>query len=342
MKRVDGYGPLLTSLTWTLLGSVACIAIGCPAAYAQTDLRVTCLPDRAVALPGDNVLLNVWVGSPSGGVNDGVTYQWIVSGGNLDRSSAAAVKWNLAGAAIERRHTASVDVQVNGTSAGTCSLGVWVAEPRPSAPASPSGAPSGLQLRGEYITRRAFIRAGQVGEAGFGLYSYFLMREPATSSEVARATSFVKAFLDVLVGVADQENYVERSRLNGSYLPVTADPPSGLDARQRASWAIEHYDYDHARRLLSLYPTLTGNGPFILAAPAPLRTTVRPMLPWDFGVVAEPAIPEAVSRFLNQAAQLYDWQNQSALQRLRDQLLTAVAGMFVGRTTAENWLPLIQ
>jgi hypothetical protein len=66
------------------------------------------------------------------------------------------------------------------------------------------------------------------------------------------------------------------------------------------------------------------------------------MLPWDFSVVAEPAIPEAVSRFLNQAAQLYDWQNQSALQTLRDRLLTAVAGMFVGRTTAETWLPLVQ
>lgn len=342
MNRVGGHGLLLRSYRCTVLCTVAWIAFGSSTAHAQDNLLITCLPDRAVSLPGDDVRLDVWVRSPSGPVITGVTYQWTVSGGTLDRASAAAARWSLAGTAIERRHTASVDVRVNGTTAGSCSLGVWLAEPPASGATSPSGAAPGRQLRGEYVTRRAFIRAGQVGETGFGLYSYFLMREPATPSDVARATSFVKAFLDVLVGVADQENYVERRRLNGSYLPVTADPPSGLNAQQRALWAIEHYDYEHARRLLSLYPTLTGNGPFIVATPAPLRTTVRPMLPWDFSVVAEPAIPEAVNRFLNQAAQLYDWQNQSALQTLRDRLLTTVAGMFVGRTTAENWLQLIQ
>src|SRR6185295_18651549 len=101
--------------------------------------------------------------------------------------------------------------------------------------------------------------------AGLGLYSYFLMREPTTAADEERAASFVTAFLDVLVGVADQENYVERRRLNGSYLPVTVDPPQGLTNADRAAWVLAHYDYEHARLLLSLYPTLTGRGPFVIA-----------------------------------------------------------------------------
>jgi hypothetical protein len=66
------------------------------------------------------------------------------------------------------------------------------------------------------------------------------------------------------------------------------------------------------------------------------------MLPWDFSQAESAAIAEGVRRFLNQAAQLYDWQNQSALQIMRDRLLTAVAGLFVGRAEAENWIQIVR
>ena len=66
------------------------------------------------------------------------------------------------------------------------------------------------------------------------------------------------------------------------------------------------------------------------------------MLPWDFSQIDDDAIREHVGRFLNQAAQLYDWQNQAALPKLREQLLTAVAGMFVGRAAAENWMQIVR
>jgi hypothetical protein len=120
------------------------------------------------------------------------------------------------------------------------------------------------------------------------------------------------------------------------------DPPQGLNGQQTAAWTLGHYDYEHAKRMLSLYPTLTGIGPFIVAVPAPLRSPVKPMLPWDFSQVESASIDQGVSRFLNQAAQLYDWQNQGALPRLREQLLTAVAGMFVGRSTAETWMQIVR
>ena len=322
-----------------LLVVAACIAAGSATLSAQDgDLRVACLPDKAVALPTDDVTLNLWVASSSGPVTDNVAVQWRVSAGQIERQLRSA-RWTLAGAPVERRQTATADVQVNGVAAGTCSVGVWVVEP--PAASAPGSAPA-PRLRGEYITRRAFIRTGQVGEQGFGLYSYFLMREPASPSEKSRAAAFVAAFLDVLVAVADQENYVERRQLNGSYMPVTNDLPQGLTVQQRAAWALDHYDYEHAKRLLSLYPTLTGTGPFILAVPAPLRTPIKPMLPWDFSQLSDAAIPEGIGRFLNQAAQLYDWQNQNALPKLRDQLLTAVAGMFVGRAAAENWLSIVR
>jgi hypothetical protein len=307
-----------------------------PSLAQDGSLRVSCLPDKAVAFPGETVLVNAWVASPSGAVTDRVTAQWRVSAGRIDSQNAVA-RWSLEGAPVDRRQTAEVDVDVGGARAGSCSLGVWVAEP--SSTGDPS---SGVRLRGEFITRRAFLRREQVGEAGFGLYSYFLMREPATASDKARAASFITAFLDVLVGVADQENYVERRRLNGSYLPTTVDPPRGLAAEQRAAWALDHYDYEHANAFLSLYPTLTGTGPFIVAVPAPLRAPVKPMLPWDFSEIDDAAIAAGVSRFLNQAAQLYDWQNQGALPKLREQLLTAVAGMFVGRAAAENWMQIVR
>jgi hypothetical protein len=115
-----------------------------------------------------------------------------------------------------------------------------------------------------------------------------------------------------------------------------------LSGQERTAWAIERYDFERAKAFLSLYPMLTGPGPFIVAVPAPLRSSVKPMLPWDLSQVEAAAIPDGVSRFLNQAAQLYDWQNQGALPKLRDQLLTAVAGMFVGRASAESWMQIVR
>jgi hypothetical protein len=297
----------------------------------QDALRVSCLPEKAVGLPGETIAVHVWVASDAGAVTRNVIVRWAVTAGHIDDQSPVT-RWRLDGAEVDRRHTATVEVTVDGKPAGSCSLGVWIAE-------DSSG---GVRLRGEYITRRAFLRTGQVGEPGFGLYSYFLMREPSNASDQARAATFVRAFLDVLVAVADQENYVERRQLNGSYMPVTMDPPQGLTAQGRNAWTLEHYDYDHAKRLLSLYPTLTGQGPFIVAVPAPLRLQVKPMLPWDFSQFDSGAIADGVSRFLNQAAQLYDWQNQGSLQKLRDQVLTTVAGMFVGRAAAESWMSMVR
>lgn len=331
-------GALVSRGALCVAGAV-CILQATASLNAQPDLRVSCLPDRATTVPGERVSLRIWVASSGQPVVEGVTARWTATAGQLDARDGVSVTWNLDAAAVEKRHIASVEARVNGVAAGTCELGVWLMEP-PAGPAAAGG--STLRLRGEYVTRRAFLRAGQAGEPGFGLYTYFLMREPATADERARASAFVAAFLDSLVGVSDQENYIERRRLNGSYMPVTADLPAGLTSQQRSAWTLDHYDYEYAKRLLSFYPALAGAGPFIVAVPLPLRSQVKPMLPWDLSLLAGTAIPEGVSRFLNQAAQLYDWQNQNALQKLRDQLLTAVAGMFVGRVTAENWLALVR
>jgi hypothetical protein len=322
MSTAHRYGRPAVALISLLLAPVAI--------RGQGDVRIGCLPSKTVVGPGEAVRVNAWVGSASGAVVQDVTARWSTTAGRIE-AQTAATRWLLEDAPIDRRHTATVDVSVAGTPAGSCSIGVWVAND-----------PGDVRLRGEYVTRRAFLRREQVGEAGFGLYSYFLMREPTTAADQERAASFVAAFLDVLVGVADQENYVERRRLNGSYLPVTLDPPTGLANADRAAWALAHYDYEHSKLLLSLYPTLTGRGPFIIAVTAPLRSPVKPMLPWDFGQLDRSTIPEGVSRFMNQAAQLYDWQNQSALQKLRDQLLTTLAGMFVGRAKAEDWLQIVR
>ena len=125
-------------------------------------------------------------------------------------------------------------------------------------------------------------------------------------------------------------------------MPVTTDLPQGLTVQQRAAWALDHYDYEHAKRLLSFYPTLSGTGSVHPRCAGSAAHAGQAMSPWDFSQLSDAAIPEGVGRFLNQAAQLYDWQNQNALPKLRDQLLTAVAGMFVGRAAAENWLSIVR
>jgi len=300
-------------------------------AAGQDTARVSCVPDKAVASPGDTIGVTTWVATPSGPITQNVTVQWTVSAGQITPAGTAA-SWRLEGAAVDRRHTAVADVRVNGRAVESCSLGVWIAQD--------AGAES--RLRGEFITRRAFLRPGDMAAAGFGLYSYFLMREPANPSETARAASFTSAFFDALVAVADQENYVERRRLNGSYMPVTMEPPARLGVQEQRAWIREHYDYAQAQRLLSLYPTLTGRGPYIVAVTAPLRAPIKPMLPWDFSEIEAEAIPPAVNRFANQAAQLYDWQEPGSLQTLRDRLLTIVAGMFVGRAAAERWMQIVR
>ena len=322
MRTAHLYGRVAAALIPLLLVPVAI--------RGQGDVRIGCLPAKTVVVAGESVRVNAWVSSTSGAAVQDMTARWSTTAGRIE-AQTPATSWLLEDAPIDRRHTATVDISVAGTPAGSCSIGVWVERN-----------PGDVRLRGEYITRRAFLKRNQVGEAGFGLYSYFLMREPTTAADEERAASFVTAFLDVLVGVADQENYVERRRLNGSYLPVTVDPPQGLTNADRAAWVLAHYDYEHSRLLLSLYPTLTGRGPFVIAVTAPLRSPVKPMLPWDFSQLDGDAVPEGVSRFMNQAAQLYDWQNQSALQKLRDELLTTVAAMFVGRAKAEDWLQIVR
>jgi len=312
------------------LAAVAWAAIAA-SAHGQDRVEVSCLPERIMAQPGETIELTAFVASAAGAITRNVAVSWAVSAGRVVDAQSLATRWQLAEAARDTRHVATATVTVNGTPAGTCSLGVWVA------PVPPPG-----QVRGEYVTRRSYLRPGQAAEAGFGLYSYFLLREPATVAERARAEAFIGAFQDALAGVGDQEDYVERRRLNGSYLPVTGELPSRQTRDERRTWTLEHYDYAQAQRLLSLYPALTGRGPFIIAVPSPLRAPVKPMLPWDMTDVDSAAIGQAVNRFTNQAAQLYDWQDHVTLQMLRDRVLTTVAGMFVGRAAAERWLQIVR
>ena len=199
----------------------------------RTACGVSCLPDRAVALPGETVRVRVWVASASGPVADNVTARWSASAGRIDDQTTAPT-WLLEDAPVERRQTATVDVDVAARRAGSCSLDVWVVEP--AAPRRRAGGDPAatFRLRGEYITRRAFLRSGQVGEPGFGLYSYFLLREPRRCRRApARRRASWRRFSTSIVGVADQEHYIERRRLNGSYMPVTMDPPHGLTAAER-------------------------------------------------------------------------------------------------------------
>src|SRR5262249_16905646 len=126
------------------------------AIHAQRDVSVSCLPDKVLAQPGGTGGVPVWVTS-GGPPAPQFAARWSATAGRIAGQSAS-VQWVLGGAPVERRHTATVDVEVNGVSAGSCSLGVWVVERAPSPSANKPGGPGDLRLRGEYITRRAFLR----------------------------------------------------------------------------------------------------------------------------------------------------------------------------------------
>jgi hypothetical protein len=313
--------------------------------YGDDGLRVACLPDRPVAYRGEDIGVQVWV-TTSGGVPvvAKASVRWKVTGGRVEDQSSST-RWRFDSVEVDREYTASVEVEVDELRGDPCSFKVWVSEAlRQSAERqSVQGIDVGGRHRGEYITRRAFLGNGKFGEPGFGLYSYFLMRGPPATPQVReRYAHFVRSFLDVLVSLSEKENYVESSKLNVSYMPMKTVPPKMLEIRQFVDWILEHYDYDRAKSFLSFYPTLTGPGPYIVAVGAPLRRPIKPMLPWDFAQMDGQSIGDGVNRFLNQAAQLYDWENEGALRKLRDRLLTAVAGMFMGRASAEAWIPIFE
>ena len=313
--------------------------------YGDDGLRIACLPDRPVAYRGEDIGVQVWVTTSDGvPVIAKAPVHWKVTAGRIEDQSSST-RWRFDAVEVDREYTASVEVEVGKLIAGPCSFNVWVSEAllQSAERQSAQGIDVGGRYRGEYITRRAFLGNGKFGDPGFGLYSYFLMRGPPATPQVReRYAQFVRSFLDVLVSLSDKENYVESSKLNVSYIPVKTDPPRMFATGQLVDWVLEHYDYDRAKSFLSLYPTLTGPGPYIVAVGTPLRRPIKPMLPWDFAQMDGQSVGDGVNRFLNQAAQLYDWEHEGALRKLRDRLLTAVAGMFMGRAAAEAWIQIIE
>src|SRR5204862_7504410 len=76
---------------------------------AQDVLRVSCLPAKTIALPGETIAVNAWVASDTGAVTRNVTVHWAASAGRIDDQSPTT-RWRLEGADINRRHTATVDI----------------------------------------------------------------------------------------------------------------------------------------------------------------------------------------------------------------------------------------
>src|SRR5262245_29414255 len=120
-------------------GLLLMLLVGADTGRGQAPVRVSCLPDKAIAHPGGTIGLHVWVAADGSPVPGNVAARWTVSAGRIDGQSVAT-HWLLEGAALDRRHAASVDVQVDGRTAGSCTLGVWVAEEEKD----------GVRVRGEY------------------------------------------------------------------------------------------------------------------------------------------------------------------------------------------------
>jgi hypothetical protein len=303
--------------------------------------RVACLPERPVASVGDHIRIETYVtAANSEPLAQTAQVAWSTTGGQII-DQGVSVRWRLSGVEPDREYRATAKARVGNAVLPDCSIRVWV-----STASANYDDQRFRKRRGEYISRRAFLGKEPFGEPGFGLYSYFLIAaRPDTPQAQERFASFVRAFLDVMVSLTELENFVERSKLNMSYLPTKADLPDKLktaDLSEIAKWVTKNYDFDRAKSFLSLYPTLSGSGPYIVAVQKPLERPMKPMLPGDFSEMDAATIHEAVKRYMNTAAQLYDWDHDAALLRLRDKVMTAIAGMFVGREMAQRWMQHMQ
>jgi len=276
----------------------------------QSPPTVACSPDKPVVPPDGNIVLRAWTAVPDAQT---LKYAWAVTAGAIS-GQGREVRWDFKGVP-SGIYKAGVNVEVGTTPAGNCSIRVVLMEPQRGLAARESG--------------RTFLAPGHQEAPGYGLYSYVLFGSHATQASRPRYLSTVQAYLGMIDDVVKLEDYVSRSKLNVTYLPLAATAPAGADA----VWLLGHYDYPRARLLLDALPGSRKEGIYLVSGLKPLSGNPGPpyLVQNLTSVPTEP--PDLISwwmrEFLNQASQERFWQPK-ATELLALKLRTSIAVLATG------------
>jgi hypothetical protein len=186
----------------------------------------------------------------------------------------------------------------------------------------------------------SFLASGQDEEAGFGLYSYVLLRRPASDADKRRNLLAVQSLIMRIPPVkAFLRQGVVKPNLNVTYIPLR----QGASGEPEPQWVVDNYDYDRSGVLLTLIGLDSGPGPYIISVLRPLaggQVAPEHCLRQDMSSV--PArldlMTAWISTFTQRAAQKYFW-NDDALSHLRLELRTDIAIVAEGsKTVGLQWL----
>lgn len=327
---------LLVTISCLVAAILVTSALGGPPESRQTrdkqeqvtPFPVACSVEKPVVQEGGSVAVRAWVISARDQTPE---YVWTTTTGKISGAGQEG-HWGFAGVSpASRPYEATVRITLPTGVAASCSVKVIVENNAQQ------------RARGKE-TGRSFLIKDKNEVKGYGLYSYLLLGAPPTASNRERYVRTIETFLSTIVEIIALEDYIKRSQLNVTYLPVVDVPTP----KPSADWILEHYDYARARSLLNLLPGNSREGPYFISVLKPLE--------WDAGAPSQylfqdmsavPANTDLISwwvrEFLNQAAQERFWEARTA-GSLVLKLRTTIAALAIGlpdvKKGFDNWKEL--
>jgi hypothetical protein len=295
---------------------------------AVTSPPVACSVDKPIIPEGGTVILRAWVAPLNG---ESPEYVWTAVTGKI-AGVGREVEWEFAGVgSAPHPFEAKVRITLPTRGSATCSVQVFVAEKERS---------------GERETGRSFLIKGKKETEGYGLYSYLLLGVRPVDSNRDRYVKTIEAYLRTIEEVSELEDYIQRSKLNVTYLPLQVAPAS----KPSADWILLHYDYARARALLDLLPGNLREGPYIISVLKPLGSggpsnqylfqDLSAILPKDNDLASW-----WIREFLNQAAQERFWEPKTAdlmVLKLRTTIAVLATALPDVRKGLDSWISWVQ
>jgi hypothetical protein len=311
-QNLNTLAMVLTLSAWSFAQSGA-PSVPSPGLEAGVALQVACSADKPTVVSGETLRVRAWATLPAGQT---VRYAWTATAGKID-GQASDARWNFSGVQ-PGLYKATVTVRASRTRPAECSVEVIVVEGARGIPTRETG--------------RAFLVKGKKEASGYGLYSYLLLGAHPTDSTRERYLKAIEAYLNLIDDITQLEDYVARSKLNITYLPIE----TVADIKPTPAQVLELYDYAHARALLDLLPGIHQEGPYLVSVLKPLNsagTSTDNYLFQDLSTVpteTNDLVSWWVREFLNQAAQVRFWEPRTAellVLKLRTTIGVLAAGL---------------
>ena len=199
------------------------------------------------------------------------------------------------------------------------------------------------ESRGIRNMQAAFLLRGQAAPAGYGMYSYLLLRTPFDDAEARRNIQATAMYLQAMWATARLRLSIAENQLNLVLLPLqrSVAMPTELmrpdEALAMATEVVKFYDYAHAQVLLSDFCiTASAGGPYLVASPE--RGGCRRNRVLLDLTKAEPyLLPYWIRTFLSLAAAERSWANDTMTLLLLN-TRNVIASSYGGAATAAQGL----